>query len=316
MFRKLRELLSSSSSVALTALAGCSLTAVGGQEILLVYPHSLDLPDDEVRVGLQTQLDVRVQARDAKKIYTAAFTKAASSDEAVLAATLVDAQVVRIEPRAAGEAVVTFDATISPGGKAASQKLKVVVAAPARVALQRVCGEGPDAEVAYLLGQPLHVGLEVFDAEGKPLVGVGAAPVTASAGAKVEAEAVWGGELVVTPAAAGELELRATVGDHALTMRVIEASQIDGIKLTSAPMRVGERQAIGVSPTAGGVPLCQASSQTYEVEVSDAQICDAEVEIMDGMGAEVRLDAKAAGTCRVTVRSGALSAAVEVVVAP
>jgi hypothetical protein len=314
MFRKLRELLAPS-SVALTALAGCSLTAVGGQEILLVYPHSLDLPDDEVRVGLQTQLDVRVQARDAKKIYTAAFTKAASSDEAVLAATLVDAQIVRIEPRAAGEAVVTFDATISPGGKAATQKLKVVVAAPARVALQRVCGEGPDAEVAYLLGQPLRVGLEVFDAEGKPLVGVGAAPVTASAGAKVEEGATWGGELVVTPAAAGELELRATVGDHALTMRVIEASQIDGIKLTSAPMRVGERQAIGVSPTAGGVPLCQAS-QTYEVEVSDAQVCDAEVEIMDGMGAVVQLDAKAAGTCRVTVRSGALSAAVEVVVAP
>jgi hypothetical protein len=299
-----------------TLITGCEPSVAAKQDMELVYPRSEGQPEGQVQIAPQTHIAVYAEVRDAKKVYTAELTGASSSDEAIVGAAM-DGGFARLSAKAAGQAVITLEGVIKPGDQKATKTLTVKVAEPAKVTLGHSCGAAKDA--VYLVGEPIRVMLAVADAGGAAIVGKGAAPVTAQ-GAKLAPEADWADHLMVeAPTQAGEIKLRASVGEGELALNVIAREDLDGIKLEqSGPIKVGEKKGLGISMTSKGSTVC-IDSLEYTVENLSPDLCELEIERIDAddfaqAGSILQADAKAAGVCSFKLKAGELVAELSITI--
>jgi hypothetical protein len=241
-----------------------------------IHPFHQHIPAHTFRAG--SSVDVEIESFFIRE--PVGILSLSVDDEQVMMTTITDDAEFRIDFFEAGEATLDMRVEMSDG-EIFTDTFDFVVGPAQSVLTGHPCDRGAD-HGAYLVDSDIRIGYFYFDDEDdRPLTGYGNHPIEVDGSAQLTFDEASSDLLYWsfhTGSDVGEAQISSTLDDSVLTMDIVDADAIDGVRLVDPQaleeLEVGRDEASYFVPTAGDLPLCFASVDFY-VQPLTPDVCTA-----------------------------------------
>lgn len=242
------------------ATGGCR-SRITGDEGNLAFSYATD---DEVRdfnkpIAVGARLDVSVTS--ARGLRKAQVTGVTTSDLDVLRVVDTSGDAITLEGVSGGKADLQVNAIVA--GEELYDQITMTARVPEVLKLSHVCTS--ERRALYLVDSDVLVPYEFEMRNGQPVIGYGHFPITITPAGMLTLRTDSKNQAAFelrTGSSTGEVTIDSDIDDHAITLRLVEAGDVDGARLAgdaaARRIKAGRRGYVLVRPLVGEDEVCQA----------------------------------------------------------